>query len=211
MMQVQNKAINNEHINKESNNKWEMRDYITLAIFNVVMLVILTIITSLTNTFSFLIGGGIAALVNAPIYMVMSNKINKKGILLFSSIILGLFFLAFGFLYYLITMAAIGILCELIMWGKDAYKNTFRNAIGYSIYNVGYCLCGVVPLVFFREQYVATLEQSYSQVQLDDLLHYYGSPSWFLIICIITVLGAVAGSFIGHLLLRKHVKKAKLV
>lgn len=201
-MQTQNIAVNN---------KWNTRDYITLAIFNVVMLVLLTVITTFTHVLSYLISGGIAALVNGPIYMVMSNKINKRGILFFTSIILGLFFLAFGFLYYLITMAAIGILCELVMLGKGTYKNTFRNALGYGIYYIGYCLCGVVPLVFFREQYVATLEKSYSQDQLDTLLHYYGTPSLVVIMCVITVVGAFAGCFIGNLFVRKHVKKARLV
>ncbi|MGR3779429.1 MptD family putative ECF transporter S component [Bacillus paramycoides] len=202
IMQVQNKVFNN---------KWNTKDYITLAIFNVVMIVILTIITTFTHALSYLIGGGIAALVNGPIYMVMSNKINKRGILFFTSIITGLYFLMFGFLYFLITLATVGIFCELVMWGKDTYKNTFRNAIGYGIFYSGYSLCGVVPLVFFREQYVAILAKSYSQEQLDNLLFYYGTPSMVLVMCCISIVGGVGGCFIGNQLLKKHVKKAKLV
>ncbi|MDR0270432.1 MptD family putative ECF transporter S component [Paenibacillus sp.] len=205
-MQTQINAIHNT-----VNNKWNTRDYITLAIFNVVMLVVLTLITTLTHALSYLIGGGFAALFNGPIYMVMSNKINKRGILFFSSIILGLFFLAFGFIHFLITMAVVGILCELIMWGNNTYKNTLRNAISYGIFYVGYSLCGVVPLVFFKEQYVAILEKSYSQDQLASLLYNYETPSLVVTMCFISVAGGFAGCFIGNLLLKKHVKKAKLV
>ncbi|MFJ6208883.1 MptD family putative ECF transporter S component [Lysinibacillus sp. NPDC092081] len=201
-MQVQNQSFNN---------KWSTKDYITLAIFNVVMLVILTMVTTVTHALSYLIGGGAAALFNGPIYMVMSNKINKRGILFYTSIIMGLFFLIFGFIHFLITMVAVGILCELVMWGNNSYKNTFRNGIGYSIFYVGFSLCGVVPLVFFREQYMATLAKSYSQEQLDNLLLSYGTPSMVVIMCIISIVGALTGCLMGGQLLKKHVKKAKLV
>jgi energy-coupling factor transport system substrate-specific component len=188
-----------------------MRDYITLAIFNVVMLVVLIVVTAFTHAISYLIGGGVVALFNGAIYMTMANKINKRGILFFSSILMGLFYLAMGFVHFLITMAAFGVVCELLMWGKNAYRNTFRNSIGYSFYYVGFSLCGVVPLVFFKEHYVATLAKNFSQNELDHLLFSYGTPSLVVLMCGISIAGGFAGCFIGNLLLKKHVKKAKLV
>jgi energy-coupling factor transport system substrate-specific component len=192
-------------------NKWTTRDYITLAIFNVVMLVILTLVTAFTHALSYLIGGGAVALFNGAIYMAMANKINKRGIIFFSSVIMGLFYLAMGFVHFLITMAAFGILCELVMWGKNAYTSTFRNSIGFSLYYVGWCLCGVVPLIFFKEHYMATLTQNFTQKELDKLLVSYETPGLVLLMCFIAIAGGVAGCYIGSLLLKKHVKKAKLV
>lgn len=119
-------------------NNWKMRDFITLAIFNVVMLIIMTIYPIFTVV-SYLVVGGAAALFNGPIYMVMSNKIDKRGVLFFTCIITGLYFVAFGYAYYLLTLAVIGIICELVLWGGDAYKNPVRNAIGYAIFYVGWC------------------------------------------------------------------------
>lgn len=192
-------------------NKWKMRDYITLTIFNVVMLVILTLVISFTHALSYLIGGGAVALFNGTVYMVMANKINKRGILFLTSVFIGLFYLAMGFVHFLITMAVFGILCELVMWGKNAYLNFFRNSVGYGLLYVGFSLCGVVPLVFFKEHYMATLAQNYSKEELDKLLYYFQTPSMVIIMCLISIAGAFAGCLIGNMLLKKHVKKAKLV
>ncbi|GIQ70281.1 Trep_Strep domain-containing protein [Xylanibacillus composti] len=197
--------------NTTVHNRWRMRDFITLAIFNVVMMIILTVGGMFAHPIAYLVGAGVVALFNGPIYMVMANKIGKRGVLFFSSLLVGLYFMAFGFVYFLITLALIGILCELVMWGSDTYKNPVRNAIGYGLFYVGYSLCGVVPIVFFKEQYVAILEQSYSPDKLGTLLYYYGTPGMVLTMCAISFAGGLAGCYIGNTLLKKHVAKARLV
>ncbi|MNM92974.1 hypothetical protein D3C81_1053310 [compost metagenome] len=196
---------------KMVSNVWKMRDYITLTIFNVVMLIVMTINGMFVYPMNYLIGAGIVALINGPIYMVMANKIGKRGVLFFSSLLTGLFFVAFGLVYYLLIFAVVGLLCELVMWGGDSYRRPVRNAAGYSLFYVGYTMCGVVPLVFFREQYVSGLEKKYSPEALADMLYYYETPSMVLIMCAITIAGAVGGCLLGRMLLRKHVKKARLV
>lgn len=196
---------------KMVSNVWKMRDYITLTIFNVVMLIVMTINGMFAYPMNYLIGAGIVALINGPIYMVMANKIGKRGVLFFSSLLTGLFFVAFGLVYYLLIFAVVGLLCELVMWGGDSYRRPVRNAAGYSLFYVGYTMCGVVPLVFFREQYVSGLEKKYSPEALADMLYYYETPSMVLIMCAITIAGAVGGCLLGRMLLRKHVKKARLV
>ncbi|MFW5434893.1 MptD family putative ECF transporter S component [Paenibacillus apiarius] len=197
-------------------NSWKMRDFITLSIFNVVMILIFTIgfmFTSvlLTPAGSYLAGAGIIAIINGPIYMVMSNKIDKRGVLFFTSLITGLYFTAFGYAYFLVTLAAAGVICEIAMWGQHTYRHPVRNAIGYSIFNIGFSLCGVMPIVFFKQQYEATLSRSMSAEQVAQNLYYYGTPSMVLLMCVISLVGALAGCAIGNQLLRKHVKKAKLV
>ncbi|MCG7409842.1 MptD family putative ECF transporter S component [Paenibacillus sp. ACRRX] len=197
-------------------NSWKMRDFITLAIFNVVMILIFTIgfmFTSilLTPAGSYIAGTGLIALVNGPIYMVMSNKIDRRGILFFTSLITGVYFIAFGYAYFLLTLAIVGVLGELAMWGTHTYRNPVRNAIGYSIYNVGFSFCGVMPILFFKEQYEATLSQSMSPEQVAQNLYYYGTPSMVILMSAFSLVGAVVGCALGNRLLHKHVKKAKLV
>lgn len=192
-------------------NGWKTQDFITLAIFNVVMIIIITFTGMFAHPLAYLVGGGVTGLINGPIYMVMSNKIGKRGIFFFSSLITGLYFVAFGFVYFLITLAVVGILCELVMWGSDTYKNPVRNGMGYGLFYAGYSFCGVVPLIFFKDQYLAILEQSYSPEKLSTMLYYYGTPSMVLIMCVVSFTGAFAGCFIGNALLKKHIKKARLV
>ncbi|MEK4063308.1 MULTISPECIES: MptD family putative ECF transporter S component [unclassified Paenibacillus] len=192
-------------------NNWKMRDFITLAIFNVVMLIVITVNGMFAYPINYLIGAGVIALINGPIYMVMASKINKRGVLFFSALLTGLFFVAFGQVYYLLVFAITGLLCELIIRGGAGYRQPVRNAVAYSLFYVGYMMCGVVPLIFFRKQYVAGLEKSYSPEALADMLYYYETPYMVLIMCAITIAGAVGGCLLGHALLRKHVKKARLV
>ncbi|ATF14989.1 MptD family putative ECF transporter S component [Brevibacillus porteri] len=190
--------------------RWTMRDIITLAIFNVVMLILMTIAPIITVV-SHLLVGGFTALLNGPIYMVMSNKIAKPGTLFFTAVLTGLYFVGFGYANYLLTLAVIGLICELILWGKGSYLNPVRNAISYSVFYVGYSLCGVVPLIFFRESYLATLEKSYTPEQLSAMLYYFETPSMILTMCSISFVGGLLGCYFGNLLMKKHVKKAKLV
>jgi len=195
----------------EVSNKWKMRDFITLAIFNVVMLIVITIVGMIAHPLGYLVGGGLTALLNGPIYMVMSNKIGKRGILLFSALILGLYFVAFGYVQYLIILTVFGVICELVMWGSDTYRDPLRNACGYGLYYVSYSLCGVLPLIFFRDQYMAVLKLSYTPSKLENMLYYYETPSMVILMCICSFVGAFAGCMAGKALLKKHVKKAKLV
>ncbi len=194
---------------------WKIKDFITLAIFNVVLLIIYAVVCMLDTLWasagSYLFGQGIFALFSGPVYMVMANKISKRGVLFFSGVVWGLLFTAGGYYYYLIVLLFVGILCELVMWGKDTYQSTIRNGFGYGLFNIGVNLCGTIPLIFFGEQYRATLTKSYSPEQLDLVLYYYGTPAMVIITCAITLVGALAGCRIGNRLLKKHVKKARLV
>lgn len=191
--------------------RWTMRDFITLAIFNVVMLTVLTICNMIVHPLWYLMGGGVVALINGPVYMVLANKIGKSGVLFVNSVMIGLYYTAFGFIYYLLVMAVVGLVCELAMQGRGTYKKTVRNALGYGIYYVGYSLCGVVPLLLFREQYVSLLEKSYPPAKLEEMLYYFSTPSMVLIMCAVSFAGAAAGCMVGSALLKKHVRKAKLV
>lgn len=190
--------------------RWTMRDFITLAIFNVIMLIIMTFCPAVSIVSPLLVGG-ITALLNGPFYMVMSNKIRKRGTLFLTAIITGLYFVGFGYANYLLTLAVMGLIGELILWGKDAYLSSVRNAIAYAVFYVGYTLCGVVPLIFFRESYMATLEKGYTPEQIVDMLYYFDTPSMILLMCAISAAGGLLGAYFGHLMLKKHVKKAKLV
>jgi energy-coupling factor transport system substrate-specific component len=195
---------------------WRVRDFVTLAVFNVVMIIVLLGITMLftalfTPVGSYLAAVGVAALINGPVFLVMANKINQKGILFYTGLILGGFLLLLGYVYYAPTIIICGVLCELLMWGKGAYKNSLRNAFGYTAFYVSYTLSGVVPLFFFRRQYLAAMGASFSPEKLQLMLHYYGTPSLIILMCAISAAGALAGCLLGNRFLKKHVRKAKLI
>ena len=191
--------------------RWKTKDFITLAIFNIIILVILNVSAMAANllftpTGAFYIGGVLPGLVGGPFYMVMANRISKRGVLFLSIMLAGIMFAAMGFVYYLIACAVLGLIGELAMLGKNSYAKPVRNTIGYCLYTLSFGLIGVFPLLFFREQYLASMgEKNLIQALL------YGQPGPMAIASLIIIACSVGGCLIGIQILKRHVKKAKLI
>jgi energy-coupling factor transport system substrate-specific component len=198
-----------------SGNRWKVKDFITLAIFNVILLVITMVVTAVVGLLlpglSYMVGYAISGLLTGPVYMVMANRINKRGVLLFTAVITGAFYAAMGIVHYLIVFAVGGIICELAMWGKDSYRRVPRNAVGYALLYVFFCLGGVLPLIIFRDSYLTAVGAMYTPEQMEVMLYYYGTPHIVLISCVLAACGAVLGTVVGGVFVRRHIKKAKLV
>lgn len=192
-----------------------MKDIITLAIFNVAILVVMVVVKMVimifaTPAFNYLTYVGVMALFCAPLYVVMSNRVAKTGTLFVTALFSGLMMLAFGSGWFLIVELAAGIICELVMLGGDTYRNAVRNGIGYVLYWVLYAVGSALPLYLFKEQYLASLAGSYTEEGLETLV-YYGTPAMVTLISVITAALAVIGYYVGCRFLKKHIKKAKLV
>ena len=190
-------------------NKLKMKDIITLAIFNVAILVVMVVVKMVimmvaTPAFNYLAYVGVMALFCAPLYVVMSNKVAKTGTLFVTALFSGLMMLLFGSGWFLIVELIVGVICELLMLGENTYKNPIRN--GIVLYAVG----SAIPLYLFKDQYLASLADSYTEEGLETLV-YYGSPAMVALISVITIVFAIVGYLIGCYFLKKHIKKAKLV
>lgn len=192
-----------------------MKDVIMLVIFNVAILIIMVVVKMLitvlaTPAFNYLAYVGVMALFCAPLFVVMSNRVAKTGVYLVTALLAGLMMAAFGSAWFLAVMVAVGVICEAAMVGQDTYRSPVRNGIGYAVYWALYALGSAIPLFFFKEQYLASLQGSYTQEGIDTLLSFYGSPSMLVLITLITVALAFAGFAAGHALYKRHIKKAKL-
>lgn len=89
-------------------NKLKMKDIITLAIFNVAILVVMVVVKMVimmvaTPAFNYLAYVGVMALFCAPLYVVMSNKVAKTGTLFVTALFSGLMMLLFGSGWFLIV------------------------------------------------------------------------------------------------------------
>ena len=203
-------------MNNEKQNKLKMRDIITLSIFNIAMIVIMLatkMCTMMLTTpaFDYLFYVGIMGLLCGPVFVVMSNKVPKRGTYLVTGIFGGLFITVMGSPWFLPVMIAVGIICEVVMIGEDTYKNPKRNGIAYSIYWALYALGSAIPMFFFKEQYLDSLKASYTDEGIKTLVRFYGSLDMLLLIAAITIILSAVGFIVGQKLLKKHMKKAKLV
>ena len=203
-------------MNNEKQNKLKMRDIITLSIFNIAMIVIMLatkMCTMMLTTpaFDYLFYVGIMGLLCGPVFVVMSNKVPKRGIYLVTGIFGGLFITVMGSPWFLPVMIVVGIICEIVMIGKDTYRSPGRNGVAYSIYWALYALGSAIPMFFFKEQYLNSLKASYTDEGIRTLVRFYGSWDMLLLITVITILLSAVGFIVGQKLSKKHIEKAKLV
>lgn len=203
-------------MNNEKQNKLKMRDIITLSIFNIAMIVIMLatkMCTMMLTTpaFDYLFYVGIMGLLCGPVFVVMSNKVPKRGIYLVTGIFGGLFITVMGSPWFLPVMIVVGIICEIVMIGKDTYRSPKRNGVAYSIYWALYALGSAIPMFFFKEQYLNSLKASYTDEGIKSLVRFYGSWDMLLLIAAITIVLSAVGFIVGQKLLKKHIEKAKLV
>ena len=192
-----------------------LKDIITLSIFNIAMLVIMVIVKMImtiaaTPAFDYLFYVGVMAFFCAPLYIVMSNKTAKRGTLFITSLFCGLMMATFGSVWFLAVILAAGLICELLMLGGNSYKNPVRNGIGYAAYWMLYAWGSSIPLFFFKERYLKSLGDSYTEEGKQVLIRFYGSLDMMLLIGLISAALAAAGFWVGMLFFKKHIKKAKL-
>ena len=198
-----------------SSSRLRLKDIITLSIFNIAMLVIMVIVKMImtitaTPAFDYLFYVGVMAFFCAPLYIVMSNKTAKRGTLFITSLFCGLMMAAFGSVWFLAVILAAGLICELLMVGDNSYKNPVRNGIGYAAYWTLYAWGSSIPLFFFKEWYLKSLGDSYTEEGKQVLIRFYGSLDMMLLIGLISAALAAAGFGVGMLFFKKHIKKAKL-
>ena len=198
-----------------SSSRLRLKDIITLSIFNIAMLVIMVIVKMImtiaaTPAFDYLFYVGVMAFFCAPLYIVMSNKTAKRGTLFITSLFCGLMMAAFGSVWFLAVILAAGLICELLMLGDNSYKNPVRNGIGYAAYWTLYAWGSSIPLFFFKEWYLKSLGDSYTEEGKQVLIRFYGSLDMMLLIGLISAALAAVGFWVGMLFFKKHIKKAKL-
>ena len=198
-----------------SSSRLRLKDIITLSIFNIAMLVIMVIVKMImtiaaTPALDYLFYVGVMAFFCAPLYIVMSNKTAKRGTFFITAVFCGLMMAAFGSVWFSAVMLAVGVICELVMLGDAAYKNPLRNGIGYVVYWTLYAWGSSIPLFFFKEQYLKSLGDSYTEEGKQTLIRFYGSVDMMLLIGLISAALAALGFWVGMLFFKKHIKKAKL-
>ena len=105
-----------------------------------------------------------------------------------------------------------GVICELVMLGKDSYRKPLRNAIGWSCYGLGMIIGNTVPIWAAWESYVAKAStEGFSQEVFDMQLNMLSSPWHMIGACAITVALALLGCLFGQRILRRHFQKAGIV
>ncbi len=200
---------------QEKNNKWTLKNVLTLSIFTVIIYILLMISMVATNILFTPVGAyfaspGISALIAGPFFIVMVNKIEKRGAAFLLSLISGFLFLLMGQLYTFLVYVVFGVLAELCFPGKNSYQKLINNMGAFFFYMLALSAGGFIPMVLIREQYVEWYKTVGNQESVSAMINVYGTLSGILITTGLTIAGCVAGCLIGNSILRRHVKKARI-
>ncbi len=197
--------------------KLKGKDFITIAIFTVLIIVIDMIISMPTMIlfgikFSMIFGVGIAALLTTGVYMLMAAKVKKPGVMLLQALLRGLIFSLMSSPIMLLIMIVPAIIAELFISIPKKNDSLKYNGIAWGFATVIYSLHGVLIFhIMGMEKAVEKSKTMFTPEQLAAVVEV--SNNWLLILAsiLVTALLCFVGYFIGKALLKKNFEKAGVV
>lgn len=189
-----------------------VKDYIFIGVFTALFFVILTIISFLMEMvpvlFPFVVGG--AGLVGAPIYMLMLAKVQKRGAILLSGVLIALLYLMTGgFPITLVGILFAGVVGELIA-SLSKNRNLSLLAIAYMAVMTICSVAVYAPAYLMTELYFDNVAKYYPQDYTDRLQALFTWPVGLGIV-VSTALLTWLGVLLSRRLMRKHFLRAGLI
>lgn len=152
---------------------------------------------------------GIEMFLGSIFYLVAANRINKHGLLFVWVMIYALITAVMGYMFMVPYFVAVAVVSELVMIGKDTYRNPIRNMIGWSTYGIGMVIGIGVPCWIAWESYQKqALASGFTDTTMKLQYDMVSSPELMLVGVVITVILSALGIFISQKILKKHFEKA---
>lgn len=200
---------------RPASGRWTTRDILTFVVFNLII-VFLTVAAKMIEDMllapqnTFFVGSWLFPLLSTPFYVVMADRIGKRGVLAASILVFGALYTFMGGLYCAPVSVVGAVVGELVMWSEGSYHDVKRIVGGYIVYWVTFGFYGVMPYMLFREAYMEQLGTYYNAADVAAMVAQYTELPWILLMMAMFVAGTVIGGLIGSRFLKKHVRKAKI-
>ena len=200
---------------RPASGRWTTRDILTFVVFNLII-VFLTVAAKMIEDMllapqnTFFVGSWLFPLLSTPFYVVMADRIGKRGVLAASILVFGALYTFMGGLYCAPVSVVGAVVGELVMWDEGSYHAVKRIVGGYIVYWVTFGFYGVMPYMLFREAYMEQLGTYYNAADVAAMVAQYTELPWILLMMAMFVAGTVIGGLIGSRFLKKHVRKAKI-
>ena len=187
------------------NERLNVRAFVTIAVLTVLELVVYFSIGMIAGStpIGWCFTLGIQAIPLGIIFMLMYAKVNKRGVVLISGVLVGLLV---GMSFWLTGLViALGALAGEVIWNVANRKRFATMAASFTSIMVGWYLGAFAPLVLMKDFFlnsVPTMAEFYGSVF--DIV---AGPLFF--VCLgVTALGGVLGSLLGRAVLKKHFERA---
>ena len=176
------------------NERLNVRDFVTIAVLTVLELVVYFSIGMIAGStpIGWCFTLGIQAIPLGIIFMLMYAKVNKRGVVLISGVLVGLLV---GMSFWLTGLViALGALAGEVIWNVANRKRFATMAASFTSIMVGWYLGAFAPLVLMKDFFLSVF----------DIV---AGPLFF--VCLgVTALGGVLGSLLGRAVLKKHFERA---
>ncbi len=199
----------------KKSNKWSVNNVITTVLMSLLLIVIQFVVNMvfMFNEFtSMVLSTGITMLLLAPIYFLMVQKVNKRGVSFAYYSLVGIVYLIMGNWYLLPYMMIVGLVLELILSKEGALNDGKKLSIAWVVASLLQNGVNILPIVLFWNTWENFARQSgMSDAYIKAYAHYFTDLKWLVFIVIFTTLCGVIGSLFAAKLFKKHFEKAGIL
>lgn len=192
--------------------KMTVKDIVTVAVMMALFYAIAFVIGMGTVAIPilYLYGtAGVEMFLGSIFYLVAANRANKHGLLFVWVMIYALITAVMGYMFMVPYFIAVAVISELVMIGKDTYRNPIRNMIGWSTYGIGMMLGTGVPCWIAWESYQKqALASGFTDTTMKLQYDMFSSPVLMFVGVVITVILSALGILLSQKILKKHFEKA---
>ncbi len=160
--------------------------------------------------FGHAISPGICAILTGSVLLFLTRKVGKFGQFTIMQAICMLIYsiMGAGYLPWLITSMVAAILADVIA-SREEKPAGWKVALASGVFHVGQAWCTIIPSWFFLERYKTEwIGRGQTPEAMEEMVKYTTGIMGVVSTLIVFVL-AVAGVYLGWLILRKHLKEKK--
>ena len=191
--------------------KMTVKDIVTVAVMMALFYAIAFVIGmgTVAVPILYLYGtAGVEMFLGSIFYLVAANRVNKHGLLFVWVMIYALITAVMGYMFMVPYFIAVAIISELVMIGKDTYRNPIRNMIGWSTYGIGMMLGIGVPCWIAWESYQKqALASGFTDTTMKLQYDMVSSPVLMFVGVVVTVILSALGILLSQKILKKHFEK----
>ena len=159
-----------------------------------------------------LASGGLGVFLAAPVFMLMTLRVNRLGTTFIFTTIASILFTVLGNYLYLIPFYVVGgIILDLIFLRAPEHRqNSWWITATWTVFSGLYLLSTMIPFMGNLQKYIddVVAARGFTQEWVDTFLKYYSNPAWVFGIFIATMIAGFLGSLIGRKLMAKHFSRA---
>lgn len=196
-----------------TNMKLKGKDFINLGIFTVIFIVLFVVCISVMafTIYTQPFGVALAALIAAPVYMLIRTKAPKCGAIILFGVLLGLVLFVMGSGWPILLSVVAGAIAAELIARSGQYKSYTRETIGYVVLMAATAIGSYMPLLTMKDYYKQlAASNSVDNAFMAQLVDFISGP-YLVLAIVVTMATAVLGAMLARAMLKKHFVKAGLV